>query len=89
MTHNPNGEMFYIRRCYNCDLAEKVLHHIFDKYREESNKEWLTLSEDLTIYAIDTVCDFLDSFIICSERLPEFKIKEFTATYSHFVLLFF
>ena len=77
MTHNPNGEMFYIRRCYNCDLAEKVLHHIFDKYREESNKEWFTLSENLTIYAIDTVCDFLDSFIICSERLPEFKIKEF------------
>lgn len=77
ITHNPDGEMFYIRRCYNCDLAEKVLHHILDKYREERNREWFNISEELTVYTIDTVCDFLDSFISCSERLPEFKIKEF------------
>jgi hypothetical protein len=77
ITHNPDGKMFYIRRCYNCDLAEKVLHHILDKYREERNREWFGISEELTVYAIDTVCDFLDSFISCSERLPEFKIKEF------------
>ncbi|MEY3420068.1 MAG: Anomala cuprea entomopoxvirus, partial [Bacteroidota bacterium] len=80
LTHNPDGKMFYIRRCYNCDLAEKVLHHILDKYREERNREWFNISEELTIYTIDTVCDFLDSFINCSERLPEFGIKEFIET---------
>ena len=78
ITHNPDGEMFYIRKCYNCDLAEKVLHHMLDKYREERNREWFGgISEKLTIYFIDTVCDFLDSFINCSEKFPEFKIKEF------------
>jgi hypothetical protein len=71
--------MFYIRRCYNCDLAEKVLHHILDKYREERNREWFNVSEELTIYTIDLVCDFLDSFISCSEQLPDFGIKEFIA----------
>jgi phage anti-repressor protein len=78
MTHNPDGEMFYVRKCYNCDLAEKVLHHLLDKFREERNREWFTISDKLAIYAIDTVCDFLDSFINCSEKLPEFKIKEFS-----------
>jgi hypothetical protein len=69
ITHNPDGEMFYIRKCYNCDLAEKVLHHMLDKYREERNREWFGgISEKLTIYFIDTVCDFLDSFINCSEK---------------------
>ena len=77
LTHNPDGNMFYIRKCYNCDLAEKVIHHILDKYREERNKEWFQLNETLTTYVIDTVCDFLDNFINCSEKLPEFKIKEF------------
>jgi hypothetical protein len=77
MTHNQTGEMFYIRKCYNCDLAEDVLHHILDKYRVERNKEWFDISEELTIYLIDTVCDFLDKFIGCSEKLQEFKIKEF------------
>ena len=79
MTHNPDGEMFYIRKCYDCDLAEKVLHHILDKFREERNREWFNISDKLAIYAIDTVCDFLDSFINCSEKLPEFKIKEFVS----------
>ena len=74
---NQDSEMFYIRKCYNCDLTEKVLHHILDKYREESNKEWFNISEELTIYMIDLICDFLDKFIYCSEKLPEFKIKEF------------
>jgi phage anti-repressor protein len=48
MTHNQNGDMFYIRKCHNCDLSEKVIHHILDKYREERNKEWFEISEELT-----------------------------------------
>lgn len=79
-TCNPQADMFYIRRCYNCELAEKVIHHILDKYREESNKEWFSISENLAKYTIDLVCDFLDNFINCSERLPELGIKEFLDT---------
>ncbi|NBP13914.1 hypothetical protein EBU95_05860 [bacterium] len=77
MTHNQDGRMFYIRKCYNCDLAERVLHHVLDKHRCEKNREWFDISEDLSVYLIDLVCDFLDSFIGCSEKLPEYKIKEF------------
>jgi len=77
MTHNQHGRMFYIRKCYNCDLTEKVLHHILDKYRCERLREWFDISEELVVYVIDLVCDFLDTFIGCSEKLPEYKIKEF------------
>ena len=77
LTHNQHGEMFCIRKCYNSDLAEKVLHHILDKYRCEKNKEWFEISKELASYTINLVCDFLDKFIYCSERLPELKIKEF------------
>lgn len=77
LTHNQSGEMFYIKKCHNCDLTEKVIHHILDKYREESNKEWFHISEELVIYTIDMVCNFLDTFINCTEKLQEFKINEF------------
>ena len=73
---NQNGDMFYIRDCYNCDLVEKVIHHILDKHREENNKEWFNISNELAIYTINIVCDFLDNFINCSENLPLSKIKE-------------
>jgi prophage antirepressor-like protein len=69
-------DMFHIRKCYNCILAEKVIHHILDKYRIEKNKEYFDITEDLAIYIIDTVCDFLDKFINFSEELPKSNIKE-------------
>lgn len=70
------NDMFYIKKCYNCDLAEKVIHHILDKYRIENNKEYFEISEELAIYTIDIVCDFLDKFINFSEELPKSNIKE-------------
>jgi len=73
---NQVGDMFYIKKCFNCDLAEKVVHHILDKHRIESNKEWFEISNELAIYTIDMVCDFLDKFINCSERLTETDIRE-------------
>ena len=84
-THNQNAEMFYIKKCYNCDLAEQVIHHILDKHREEHNKDestrfdsfaWFNVSNKLAIYTIDIVCDFLDKFINYSEELPKSNIKE-------------
>ena len=76
MTCNQQSEMFYIRKCYNCDLAEKVIHHILDKHREENNKEWFNISNELAIYTINMVCNFLDSFIGCSEELINLKVNE-------------
>ena len=75
--NNQVGNMFHIKKCFNCDLTEKVLHHILDKYRIENNKEWFNISDELVIYTIDLVCDFLDKFINVSEELPQYKIKEF------------
>ena len=79
-TDNQIGDIFYIKRCYNCDLIEKVIHHILDKHREENNKEWFNISDELAIYTIDIVCDFLDKFIGCSENLPLSNIKEYINT---------
>ena len=54
-THNQESDMFFIRKCYNCDLTEKVLHHMLDKYRIGNNKEWFNISESLAIYIINLV----------------------------------
>ena len=70
------GDVFHIRKCYNCDLAEKVLHHMLDKHRIESNKEWFEISENFATYIIDMTCNFLDKFISHSEKLVESGINE-------------
>ena len=75
-TENQVGDMFYIKKCYNCDLTEKVIHHILDKHREERNSEWFNISDELAIYIIDIVCNFLDNFIDSSEKLPLSNLKE-------------
>jgi len=69
-------DMFYMKKCYNCDLAEQLIHHMLDKYREENNKEYFEIKDDLAIYTIDIVCDFMDKFINYSEELPNSNIKE-------------
>lgn len=73
---NQTSDIFYIRRCLNCDLAEKVIHHMLNKHRIESNKEWFEINDDLAIYTIDIVCMFLDNFIDDSQYLPKTKIKD-------------
>ena len=69
-THNQESDMFFVRKCFNCDLAEKVLHHMLDKYRVENNKEWFQISEELATYVINIVCNFLDNFINNIDELP-------------------
>lgn len=76
-TQNQTGDIFYIKKCHNCDLGEKVIHHMLDKHRLENNKEWFDISDELAIYIIDIVCDFLDNFINYSEKLPISNIKEY------------
>jgi phage anti-repressor protein len=76
-TQNQCGDMFYIKKCHNCDLSEKVIHHMLDKHREENNREWFNISNELAIYIIDIVCDFLDNFINYSEKLPISNLKEY------------
>lgn len=73
---NRTSEIFYFRKCHSCKLTEKVLHHILDKYRLDRNREWFNISEELAIYTIDMVCNFLDSFIGCSEELINLKVNE-------------
>ena len=76
MTHNQSCEMFYVRKCYDCNLAEKVLFHILDKHRVQNNREWFEISRELAIYTIDLVCNFLDNFINYSEELHHSKLLE-------------
>jgi prophage antirepressor-like protein len=74
-THNQNSDMFFIRKCYNCDLAEKVLHHMLDKYRIDRAREWFNISENFAKYIINLVCDFLDNFISSIEKLPNTNLQ--------------
>ena len=76
MCTNQTADMFYIKRCHNCDVTERVLHHILNKYRVERNKEWFEISEELAIYTINMVCNFMDNFIDYSEELPNTSIND-------------
>lgn len=73
---NQNGSIVYVRKCHDCHLAEKVLHHILDKYREQNNAEWFDISQDLAVYIVDITCTFLDSFIGYSDNLLNSGVKE-------------
>ena len=76
MVGNRSSNIFYYKNCYNCKLTERVLHHVLDKYRVQNNKEWFDISDELAIYIIDIVCDFLDGFINTIELITESGIKE-------------
>lgn len=73
---NQNGSIVYIRKCFDCNLVEKVIHHILDKYRQQRVKEWFCISQDLAIYIVDVVCTFVDSFIGFSDNLLVSGLKE-------------
>jgi hypothetical protein len=70
-----NGDIIYAKKCHNCDLTERVLHHILDKHRLESNTEWFEISNELAIYTINMVCSILDNFVNSSEKLPYTNIN--------------
>ena len=57
---SKSGKIVYIKYCLNCDLTEKILHHILDKYRLIRNQEWFTFSEELAIQTIDSIVYLMD-----------------------------
>jgi phage anti-repressor protein len=75
LTHNQEQNMFYMRKCKNCNLTEKVLHHLLMSKRV-SEREWFNMSEELAIYSIDLVCTFLDSFNDDIDKIFDTQILE-------------
>jgi prophage antirepressor-like protein len=75
-TSNQSGEIVYVKKCYNNDLLEKVVHHILDKHRIERNKEWFDISLDVAKNVIDCVQLFLDEFIPYSENLNDVNLYD-------------
>lgn len=69
---SKSGKIVYIQYCLNCDLTEKVLHHILDKYRLVKNQEWFNFKEDLAIQTIKSVIYIMDSQM---EKVEEFIPK--------------
>lgn len=59
---SKTGRMVLVKYCLNCDLTEKVLHHILDKYRVIRNREWFDFpSEEFAIQTIFATVNFMDS----------------------------
>ena len=59
---NKTGKIIYFQNCLNCNLVEKVLHHIFDKYRTIRTEEWFSFpSEELVIQTIKSIIYIIDS----------------------------
>lgn len=69
---SKSGKIVYIQYCLNCDLTEKLLHHILDKYRLVKNQEWFNFTEELAIQTIKSIIYIMDSQM---EHVEEFIPK--------------
>ena len=69
---NKTGSIVYFQNCLNCNLTEKILHHILDKYRIIRNREWFNFTEELVIQTIKSVIYIMDSQM---ENIEEFIPK--------------
>ena len=58
---SPNGQVVYFQNCLNCNLTEKMLHHVLDKYRVIRNREWFSFSEELAIKTIKSIIYIMDN----------------------------
>jgi anti-repressor protein len=60
---SKTGSIIYMQYCINCDITEKVLHHMLDKYRMIRNQEWFhnLPSIDFVIQTVKTVIYIMDS----------------------------
>jgi hypothetical protein len=64
------GVMKFMRYCLDCDLTEKLLHHLLDKYRVDAMHEWFKLpSEEFGIETINAVINFLDNSLEEMEKM--------------------
>jgi hypothetical protein len=73
---NSGGSMVYYKNCTNSTLAEKVVHHILDKYRTINNREWFDLDIENIKQVIDATICFLDDFVEVSEQFKEQTFSE-------------
>lgn len=62
---NTKNFVVYTKRCCNCKLLEKVVHHILDQYRDlgSRNREWFTVSFEIAKAALDSAHLFLDGLV--------------------------
>jgi phage anti-repressor protein len=58
---NKSGGIVYYKKCIDCNLIEKLCHHILDKFRENKMQEWFRIDLDLAKKTIDTTIAFTDS----------------------------
>ena len=68
-TTNKSGKFVHVRTCYNCDVLERVVHHILDKYRVHRNQEWFEVSVELAIETVDSAQMFMDGMIHYSDAI--------------------
>lgn len=59
---SKSGKIIFVMYCLNCDLTEKVLHHVLDKYRVLRNQEIFEYpDESLFIKTIESIVYVMDS----------------------------
>jgi len=68
---SKSGGIIYYKEVLNCSLAEKMCHHILDKYRVDRNQEWFNTNEQL---AKDTV-DIVSTLININNNSNEFIVN--------------
>ena len=77
---NSQSVIVYTKRCCNCKLLEKVVHHILDQYRDKHNREWFTVSFEIAKAVLDSAHLFLDGLVNRCESIDDnsffYKLKK-------------
>jgi phage anti-repressor protein len=74
--NNNTGGIIYYQQCQDCDLIERVCHHLLNEYRINKMQEFFECSKDLVIKTIkDTIC-FVDSNIQGTHKEPNDEVNE-------------
>jgi phage anti-repressor protein len=61
--------VIYTKKCCNCNLLEKVTHHILDQFRYNPKREWFDIDFITAKTALDTAQLFLDGLVDNCHRL--------------------
>ena len=73
---NPDGSMEHKVACLNCNLLEKVSHHILDQYHIKRNAEWLSCTDEIALEAVRASVAFLDGLTGYTEALTDFHFAQ-------------
>lgn len=59
-----SSDIVFSKYCYDCNLTERVIHHVLDKYRMIRDQEWFDFPDEmLFVKTVESIIDIMDGHI--------------------------